>query len=207
MLLAARMRKTGHRPTDEQIRDEVMTLFMAGHETTANLLTWTPYLLAASRNRCADGRGICPRRPRVRVARVVRESLQFVLASRLIKRVAATEDAGRRDGYCAQDDCFSVAAHVAPASRILPRSRRIRSRSLAKRRAFAVRLSSLRGRCSTLHRRRVCASRGRNRRACHRLTLRAGQGSQRGSHDRAIGDAPPGRTRPHARRRAGILSR
>ena len=32
--------------TDEQIRDEVMTLLLAGHETTANALTWTWYLLA-----------------------------------------------------------------------------------------------------------------------------------------------------------------
>jgi len=31
---------------DEQIRDEIMTLFMAGHETTANALTWAIYLLA-----------------------------------------------------------------------------------------------------------------------------------------------------------------
>jgi cytochrome P450 len=31
---------------DHQVRDEVMTLFVAGHETTANLLTWTWYLLA-----------------------------------------------------------------------------------------------------------------------------------------------------------------
>jgi len=31
---------------DEQLRDEIMTLFIAGHETTANLLTWSLYLLA-----------------------------------------------------------------------------------------------------------------------------------------------------------------
>jgi cytochrome P450 len=34
------------RAGDEQVRDEIMTLFMAGHETTANLMTWTLYLLA-----------------------------------------------------------------------------------------------------------------------------------------------------------------
>ena len=32
--------------TDEQLRDEAMTLFLAGHETTANALAWTWYLLA-----------------------------------------------------------------------------------------------------------------------------------------------------------------
>lgn len=32
--------------TDQQLRDEVMTLFLAGHETTANALSWTWYLLA-----------------------------------------------------------------------------------------------------------------------------------------------------------------
>jgi len=32
--------------TDTQVRDEAMTIFLAGHETTANALTWTWYLLA-----------------------------------------------------------------------------------------------------------------------------------------------------------------
>jgi cytochrome P450 len=36
----------GGRMTDEQLRDEIMTLFLAGHDTTANTLSWTWYLLA-----------------------------------------------------------------------------------------------------------------------------------------------------------------
>ncbi len=32
--------------TDQQVRDEVLTLFIAGHETTAVALTWTWYLLS-----------------------------------------------------------------------------------------------------------------------------------------------------------------
>jgi cytochrome P450 len=32
--------------TNEQLRDEAMTIFLAGHETTANALAWTFYLLA-----------------------------------------------------------------------------------------------------------------------------------------------------------------
>lgn len=36
----------GSQMSDEQLRDEVMTLFLAGHETTANALSWTWYLLA-----------------------------------------------------------------------------------------------------------------------------------------------------------------
>jgi len=34
--------------TDRQVRDEAMTIFLAGHETTANALTWTWYLLSQS---------------------------------------------------------------------------------------------------------------------------------------------------------------
>jgi cytochrome P450 len=45
-LVAARDEDDGGAMTDEQVRDEVMTLLLAGHETTANALTWTWYLLS-----------------------------------------------------------------------------------------------------------------------------------------------------------------
>jgi cytochrome P450 len=45
MLLAAQDADDGTGMTDRQVRDEVMTLFMAGHETTAVALAWTWYLL------------------------------------------------------------------------------------------------------------------------------------------------------------------
>src|SRR3984957_5010352 len=45
MLLAARD-DDGSRMTDKQLRDESITLFLAGHETTANALSWTWWLLA-----------------------------------------------------------------------------------------------------------------------------------------------------------------
>ncbi|MDB4958524.1 MAG: cytochrome [Myxococcales bacterium] len=41
MLLLARDEEDGTRLSDQQVRDEVMTLLLAGHETTANALTWT----------------------------------------------------------------------------------------------------------------------------------------------------------------------
>jgi cytochrome P450 len=47
MLLAAKDEtSSGRALSDSQVRDEVITLFMAGHKTTANALTWTWYLLS-----------------------------------------------------------------------------------------------------------------------------------------------------------------
>jgi cytochrome P450 len=45
-MLLSSQDEAGSEMTNEQVRDEVMTLFLAGHETTANALTWTWYLLA-----------------------------------------------------------------------------------------------------------------------------------------------------------------
>jgi cytochrome P450 len=45
MLLAVRDEETGEGMNDEQLRDEVLTLILAGHETTATALSWTWYLL------------------------------------------------------------------------------------------------------------------------------------------------------------------
>lgn len=46
MLVEAVDDETNESMTDPQLRDEVMTFMLAGHETTALALTWTWYLLA-----------------------------------------------------------------------------------------------------------------------------------------------------------------
>jgi cytochrome P450 len=47
MLLNARDEEgDGGRMSDLQLRDEAMTIFLAGHETTSNAMTWTWYLLS-----------------------------------------------------------------------------------------------------------------------------------------------------------------
>jgi cytochrome P450 len=45
-LLMSAMDEDGTQMTRTQLRDETMTLFLAGHETTAQMLAWTWYLLA-----------------------------------------------------------------------------------------------------------------------------------------------------------------
>lgn len=68
MLLAARDEHTGEAMPDHQIRDEVMTFLVAGHETTANALAWSWYLLSTH----------------PLVAGMLREELRSVLAGRAI---------------------------------------------------------------------------------------------------------------------------
>jgi cytochrome P450 len=46
LLLSQDLEGDGGRMSDEQVRDEAITIFLAGHETTANALTWTWYLLS-----------------------------------------------------------------------------------------------------------------------------------------------------------------
>ena len=46
ILMRARDVDNGTGMTDKQLRDELMTIFLAGHETTANGLSWTLYLLS-----------------------------------------------------------------------------------------------------------------------------------------------------------------
>ena len=55
MMLSSRDEESDHSGmTDEQLRDEVLTIFLAGYETVANALTWTWYLLA--QNPAAEAR-------------------------------------------------------------------------------------------------------------------------------------------------------
>jgi cytochrome P450 len=89
--------------SDEEIRDEAMTLLLAGHETTANALTWTLYLL--SQNPSAESRlraeldrvlGARPPSPRDYSAltytrRVVTESMRLYPPAWIIGRRAIDE--------------------------------------------------------------------------------------------------------------------
>lgn len=52
-LMAARDAETGAGLTPQEIRDEVVTIFLAGHETTATAMTWIWYLLARQPNEAA----------------------------------------------------------------------------------------------------------------------------------------------------------
>lgn len=45
MFIQARDEETGERMTDDQLRSEVLTFLLAGHETTSTALTWIWYLL------------------------------------------------------------------------------------------------------------------------------------------------------------------
>ena len=67
LLMAQDDEDKGRGMTDKQIRDEAMTIFLAGHETTANALTWTWYLLSQAPD----------------VERRVYEEIQRVLGDRL----------------------------------------------------------------------------------------------------------------------------
>jgi cytochrome P450 len=67
MMLAARDEETGQEMSDRQIRDEMMTFLIAGHETTGVTLAWTFHLLGRLRRRkpIASPRAIRPRKEQI----------------------------------------------------------------------------------------------------------------------------------------------
>ena len=101
--------------TDRQVRDEIMTLFLAGHETTAVSLSWTWYLLAQHPEveaRLADElRSVLGGRlptvadlPRLRYTEmVVMESMRLYPPAFTITRRVAEPLRGRRPSHRAGD--------------------------------------------------------------------------------------------------------
>jgi cytochrome P450 len=104
MLIAAKDADTGDHMTDQQLRDEVITLFLAGHETTANALSWTWYLLSKfpdverklfqELNQVLEGRiptlADIPALPYTRM--VIDESIRLFPPAWLISRTAREDD-------------------------------------------------------------------------------------------------------------------
>ncbi|HEY6327039.1 MAG TPA: cytochrome P450, partial [Candidatus Cybelea sp.] len=86
LLLGARDAETGYRPSDAQLRDEIMTLFIAGHETTANALTWALVLLAQHPEIDARVAAAARDGDREYVARTVKEVLRLYPPAWIIGR-------------------------------------------------------------------------------------------------------------------------
>jgi cytochrome P450 len=103
-LIAARDEETGGGMTAREVRDQVVTIFMAGHETTALALTWTWYLLSqhpevetklhAEFDRVLGGR--VPRHEdlaRLTFARmVIEESMRLYPPAHTLSRTAIRDD-------------------------------------------------------------------------------------------------------------------
>lgn len=104
MLLEARDEETGEGMTDAQLRDEVVTIFLAGHETTANALAWTFYLLSTHSEhqeaaRAEVDRVLAGRRPTAAdvrnlgtVERIVKESMRLYPPAWFIERSVHEDD-------------------------------------------------------------------------------------------------------------------
>jgi cytochrome P450 len=117
MLLVAQDEDDGGVMTDQQVRDEAMTIFLAGHETTANALMWTWYLLSQSPEAEAKlhaeiDRVLSGRLPSLAdigslgyVERVVTESMRLYPPAWIIGRRAIAD--------------YPIGAFVAPARSIL----------------------------------------------------------------------------------------
>lgn len=109
MLMSAQDEETREQMTDRQLRDEVMTLVAAGHETTANALTWAFYLLsqhprAAERVRVEAQSVLGGRRPTIEdlprlvfTRSVLEETMRLYPPAWIIEREALAED--RLGGY------------------------------------------------------------------------------------------------------------
>lgn len=92
----------GHGMTPKQLRDEVMTMLLAGHETTSNTLAWTlamlaryPYVQNAARDECRAHAHL-PLKERLAklnyTTRVVRETMRLYPAVWILGRSVVQDD-------------------------------------------------------------------------------------------------------------------
>ena len=118
MLMEATDVETGEHMSDQQLRDEAMTIFLAGHETTANALAWTFYLLSlhpdvqrAVRSELAEVVGSAPPTledlPRLELlGRVVKETMRlYPPAWSIGRRTVESDDIG---GYRLRDKALVI---------------------------------------------------------------------------------------------------
>jgi len=213
MLLLARDEDHGTALTDREVRDEVMTLLLAGHETTANTLTWTWYelgrnpdvlaRLAAEIQRVAGTRPITtddlPALPWT--AAVIDEAMRLHPPAYVTGREALcdVELAGHR---LPEKSIVLVNIRGIHPGRLLPDPAGVPPRAHARRRQEGTvppPLPAVRRRPARLHRRPLRADRGTARPRHHGATREAPP-AQVSRHRRAARHPAPARRHAGARR-------
>lgn len=109
--------------SDEQIRDEVMTVFVAGHETTVNALSWTWYLLKKN----AD----CE-------AKLNEESKQYALTN-----PSFTDVAQMKYGWCVMNEAMRVYPPVPAIDRAVVSDEDVCGYALKKGRSTVINIAGL----------------------------------------------------------------
>jgi cytochrome P450 len=98
MLLDARYEDTGEPMEDYQVVDEILVLLIAGHETTANALSWTLYLLANHPHELEKLRGLTQNLSLKEcveneyLAAVIKESMRLYPPAWISDRVSLNDD-------------------------------------------------------------------------------------------------------------------
>jgi len=102
LLLSARDPESGRGMSDEDMRANILTFILAGHETTANALTWTVYLLSQSlewreRAESEADRSFYPQRPAATegcdtLRAVFEEAMRLYPPAAMLSRQAIADD-------------------------------------------------------------------------------------------------------------------
>jgi cytochrome P450 len=98
MLLSARYEDTGEVMTEEQMMDEIHVLLFAGHETTANTLSWLLYLIATHPHvkkklkSAIDDINILESPKNEYINAVISEAMRLFPAAWMTERVSLTDD-------------------------------------------------------------------------------------------------------------------
>jgi hypothetical protein len=193
-LVAARDAETGGGMTAKEVRDEVVTIFMAGHETTAQALTWTWYLLSLHPSVEAQLdeelrtvlNGRTPHYGDIASLRytrmVIEESMRLYPPAHTMARepIAADYVLGQR--VPPRRHRFDRSVAPTPQSVAVARAASFQSRPIYHRTA-AIQLYPLRSGSADLHRRGLCNDRGDFDPGNNRAALSAW--SQAGPSDRA----------------------
>ncbi|HUR31022.1 MAG TPA: cytochrome P450 [Saprospiraceae bacterium] len=92
MLLEARFEESHEGMNEDQLIDECLILFVAGHETSANALSWMIYLLGMHQNEYKRLQNAQPEEQSLSIRNVISETLRLFPPAWVVDRISLEDD-------------------------------------------------------------------------------------------------------------------